>query len=258
MCIHSFLLVVFCLAGLLLDIQESFTGDENNIMNYRIINDREKLREFIEWLPDLLPEEKFYISLLGRNKYDGNLKKDKLQLKRFTADKLRLFGKIEQLEVPFGAYSYGNDNLPVPQDCLALYISPNPRSLVKATQATILELQKKSWAAYDGYNPHSICLSNIQSSNGTVKYFDFDFDGVSIEEAKSEIWRAVNLDACTFIQTYGGFHLLVDIKKVDNKFKKSWNPQITKIKGCDVRGTSGMIPVPGCSQGNFCPILVKL
>lgn len=226
-------------------------------MNYKIINDREKLQEFIEWLPDLLPEEKYYVSLLGRNKYDGNLKKDKLQLKRFTADKLRLFSKIEQLEVPFGAYKYGKEDLPVPQECLALYITPNPRSLIKATQATILELQKKSWSVYDGHNPHSICLSNIQSSNGTVKWFDFDFDGISIEDAKPEIWKVVNLDACTFIETFGGFHLLVDIKKVGAKFKKDWNRNITKIKGCDVRGTSGMIPVPGCVQSTFTPILYK-
>jgi hypothetical protein len=37
--------------------------------NYQLITDLEKLKDFIEWLPDLGPHEKFYLALFGRNKY---------------------------------------------------------------------------------------------------------------------------------------------------------------------------------------------
>jgi hypothetical protein len=38
-------------------------------MNYQIIADKDKLLEFIEWLPDLQGAESYYLSLLARNKY---------------------------------------------------------------------------------------------------------------------------------------------------------------------------------------------
>lgn len=229
-------------------------------MNYQIIKNEYALREFIEWLPELKPSEKFYISLLGRNKYLQDktpLKTDKLSLKRFSSNKKFLFRKIQQLEVPLGAYTYGKEDLPVPPECLVLYITPNPRDLEKAAKATIIELQKKTWSAYDGYNPHSICLSSIQESAGTVKWYDFDFDAVELDATLELLKKVVNIDCCSFIKTRGGFHVLVEIAKVSPEFKKSWNSQISKIKGCDVRGTSTLVPIPGCVQSGHVPTLIK-
>jgi hypothetical protein len=95
-------------------------------MNYQIIKDETLLREFINWLPELESGECFYVSLLARSKYLENkalLKTDKASLKRFTANEKRfLLNKIKQLEVEVGAYKHGD--LPVPQEALALYITP--------------------------------------------------------------------------------------------------------------------------------------
>lgn len=230
---------------------------------YKIIRDRESLLKFIEWLPELEPNEMFYCSLLARRKYslDKNCTlPDKLSLKRFTSDKRFLFRKIWQLEVQLGAYSFSYDGMevPVPEETLALYISPNPRSLEKAAKNNTKELLDKVLKPYDGYNPQSIALSEIQKANGTVKYFDFDFDNVAVSEVLTDIQKSVNLDACTIISTRGGFHLLVEISKVAEQYKKSWNPAITKIKGCDVRGTGGLLPVVGCRQGDYTPEFFKL
>jgi hypothetical protein len=35
-------------------------------MNYKIIHNEEKLQQFIDWLPELLPNEQYYVALLAR------------------------------------------------------------------------------------------------------------------------------------------------------------------------------------------------
>lgn len=111
-------------------------------MNYIIITDEIKLKEFIEWLPELLPNEKYYLALFSRKKYikDISIKHiaDKSQLKRFTSDKTKLFNKIKQLEVPYGTYTLG-DTI-IPQESLAFYITVNPRDMYKASINTIVKL----------------------------------------------------------------------------------------------------------------------
>ncbi len=80
-------------------------------MNYSILKDEKALRDFIAWLPDLEPNETFFVALFARKKYapESELKADKAQLKAFTSDKEYLFDKIRQLECPVGSYtSRGN------------------------------------------------------------------------------------------------------------------------------------------------------
>jgi hypothetical protein len=112
--------------------------------NYQIIVDEDKLKEFIEWLPELERHETYYCTLFARSKYSNLVKSsDKQQLKSFTSSKLRLLNKIKQLETKVGTYTnrdrYTLKDVSIPQEALSFYISINPRDMIKATKASLKE-----------------------------------------------------------------------------------------------------------------------
>ncbi|RKH57294.1 hypothetical protein [Corallococcus llansteffanensis] len=221
--------------------------------NYVVILDEERLRRFIEWLPELQIDETYYVCLFARNKYAAEgqkLSSDKGQLRRFTSTKAQLVDKIRQTECAVGAYKdRGN---PVPQEALALYINPNPRSFERAAKNTLIELAKLITEPYKGYNPHQVTLSEIQKACSRKVYLDLDFDHVEPDEVLAQARGRINLDCLTVLKTRGGFHLLVELAKVEEHYVKSWYKHLTALPGCDVRGDT-LMPVPGCTQGGFNP-----
>jgi hypothetical protein len=62
----------------------------------------------------------------------------------------------------------------------------------------------------------------------------------------------VNIDACHFLLTRGGFHLLIELSKITKEFDKTWYKAITSIEGVDICGDN-VIPVVGCFQGGYVP-----
>jgi len=228
-------------------------------MNYQIIKNEVLLREFIKWLPELLPSEQFYLALFARSKYcnkeENKLSADKQQLKSFTSNKEMLFRKIKQLECEFGSYMQKDKT--IPSEALVLYINPNPRSFEVAAKKTLIELANLITKPYSGYNPHKIAMSSIQQSCGRKIYFDFDFDNLQAVDVIEEIKKIVNIDCCKILNTRGGFHLLVKTAKIAEEFKKTWYQSISKINNCDVRGTDILLPVIGCTQGGFTPYFMK-
>lgn len=229
-------------------------------MNYQIIKDGDKLDEFIEWLPELEKHERYFIGLFARKKYapQMQLRNGEQQIKRIITEKKYIKDKIRQLEIIEGGYK-DNGN-PIPQEALVVYITPNPRCLIKATKSTLKELLDKMLQdGYTNYNPYSTALTEIHRAKSRGVFVEFDFDCPEgyhikefVEDTTSEIADYINKEACTFIRTRGGVHVLVEPDKVEDKYKKSFYKAFMKIEGFDQKGDN-MIPIPGTTQGNFVP-----
>ena len=227
-------------------------------MNYKIVTNEKALREFIDFLPDLENGECFYVALFCRSKYSDKLKKDKLQLKRITSSKEFLFDKIKQMECELGTYKYNGE--PIPVEAMCLYITPNPRNMEKAGKKLALELVKLGFNEYNGYNPQAEALTAIQESRSRTVFMHFDFDNTTIDEMKDDILKFINESAITFVQTHGGFHLLIKVESIDPKYFKTYYNNIVKLPNCDKRGdAAGLLPVVGCCQGGgFSPSLFRM
>lgn len=236
-------------------------------MNYSIIKDEKLLKGFIDWLPELQPHERFYMCLFARNKYCKELthiKSDKAQLKRFVTDKERMFNKIQQLEIALDCYK--QKETPVPERALALYIMPNPRHMYNAAINTMVKLAQAIRDQNTLMNVHQEALSEIQRTKSRTCFVDFDLDIQAdtaqehiqlVMDAREKIKQYVNPEAVTLLETRGGMHILIDTKKVDKEFTKTWHQNIAKIPGIDNVGDQ-MIPVPGCTQGDFIPHFINL
>jgi hypothetical protein len=233
-------------------------------MNYQIIKDEKLLREFIDWLPELKETEKYYLCLFARNKYCKELthiKSDKAQLKRFVSDKERMFQKIKQLEIEEGWYM--QKETPVPQKALALYITVNPREMWKASVNSLVKLANCIRDQNILVNPHQEVLSEIQRTRSRTCWIDFDIDlsqedlekKEEVESLLSILKGYVNPEAVQWLQTRGGYHMLINPSKIEEKFKNSFYNNISNYT--DQSGDN-MSPVPGCTQGDYIPHFITL
>jgi hypothetical protein len=225
--------------------------------NYQIITDENALREFIDFLPNLNEQEKYYCCLFARSKYCKELthiKSDKAQLKRFVSDKERLFDKIAQLEIPIGRYKQKQNS--VPQEALALYITINPRNMYKATINTMVKLAQSIRDQNVLMNPHQEALSEIQRTKSRTCYIDFDIDNkMPLKELRETIQCYINQEAINIIETRGGYHVLINPVLVRDEFKNTFYQNLSKLS--DQSGDQ-MIPVPGTYQGGFTPKILSL
>lgn len=227
--------------------------------NYKLILNENELDRFIAILPETNEDEKYYISLFARRKYDKTkvVSTNKAQIKRVLAKKELIKDKIRQMEVAFGAYTDNGNS--IPEEALALYISINPCSLHKGGLLLLRAMAERLYAG-EMLNTHTLALNCIKSSSSKKKYFDFDFDFKEEfddeQEVIKRIQRVLSSSQFEIVKTRGGLHLLV---KLDSNLQKTWHPEITKLK-CDefdiMSNSKGLTPIPGCRQGDFSPILI--
>ncbi len=236
-------------------------------MNYKIIHNEEKLQQFIDWLPELLPNEQYYVTLLARKKYnpETGLKADKAQLKRFTSTKERLLQKIKQLELPVGLYESGNTE--VSQDNLAIYITPNPRDLHNASLFLMKEISEKLIRKDNAINPNTLALNLIQTTTSRKIFFDLDIDfrienhQEAIEKFKLDMEDCINSDSLTFIKTNGGLHCLINLQNINKEYQKTWHQKVSQLACQEYEVTmngDNVLPIVGCVQGiDFSPYFLE-
>lgn len=230
-------------------------------MKYEIIKDKEELNRFIEWLPDLKEYEKFYVALFARKKYDKVLKStssDKMQLKRILVNKDNMIHKISQLEIECGLYKL--KNTVATQQSLAIYITPNPRCMIKAHNDMLLRTAKAITTGNYFYNLHSEAMSCIQRAKAKSYVVDFDIDSKDVD--LTLLNDILPKEAYNILETRGGYHILVNVKKTSNisfyrNYGRNWHKAITDTFTCDQTGDQ-MIPIPGCTQGNFIPKFINI
>jgi len=157
------------------------------------------------------------------------------------------------MECGIGSYTFNGQ--PIPQETLALYMMPNPRSLNKATRYSLIDFANIiADVNQKNKNPYKVILTNIQKYASRKIYLDFDFDinSDNLVSLMCVIKNNLNENCFNVIHTRGGIHLLVEVNKIEKQYKKTWYNAITSLPTCDVRGDM-LLPVPGCCQGNFVP-----
>jgi len=153
------------------------------------------------------------------------------------------------MEVPLGAYNLRG--VGVSQESLAVYISTNPRCRKKATFNLIKTLVDKVQNNAE-LRPHSAALTEIHRAKSRANFvtFDIDVDNPLIKansEQFDQVIELVGREAVSLIKTRGGYHLLVEPKKVVSEIK-NWHPRIVEITQPDQTGDI-LSPIPGCVQG---------
>lgn len=227
---------------------------------YEIIADESKLDEFIDWLPDTNENSQYYITLFARKKYIPDhpaLRADKTMIKRITSQKKDIKNKLRQMECRVGAYT-GANNIPIPQNSLAVYISPSPRDLIAASFDTIQKLSSMlrhyMHDSSKSINPRSEVMNAIQLSGSRKKRLVFDLDSKDEKHLKY-IEELYSNGKYSLIETRGGYHIIIDPDNNDGTWDKLWyNNKIRDI--CDVVGDA-LTPIVGCYQGGFIPKLIK-
>lgn len=224
---------------------------------YELITDQQEFDKFVEFLPDLQDNEVFFVALLARKKNAAGLIKTNGDpyLVKTVCTKNTLQDTILNLEIPVGRYKH--NGIPLPNDAVAIYINPNPRSIAKA----IPDLGKKMWDFQHQKNidlPREV-LSFIQNSSPRRIFTDFDIDD---DTADLKLLRNIfPSDKCyNIIQTKNGYHIIVDSRELEKFPEYTYSSWYIKISnGFKVDRSGDMItPIPGCNQGGFTPRMIAL
>lgn len=225
-------------------------------MNYQIICDETKLDEFISFLPDIEDTEVYYLCLFARHKYAVEFPnaKDSGQLARVASRKSDLKEKIRRLECPIGSFS--RDGIVAPQNSLAVYIGLNPRSFIQANKRLLIELATRIASGDLSFNPISAATTEIHKAISRKFFVDFDYDLVDPADYLPKIKEILPVGAYKVLKTRGGFHLIVELAKMNNPPQKNWHKLLSSLPNCDVRGSKNLTPVPGCTQGGFVPFFL--
>ncbi len=227
-------------------------------MNYKLIHNENQLQDFIDFLPELNPNEGYFMILISRKKwYPESGVPSALKLKRETVSKEKIIQTIRQWEVSEGTYQ--SNGIPIDSRNLGVYIGFNPKNQYNACFELINQCLANIRSNKQNINVKSMANDVIQGSNGTKNFIDIDVDikeGEDYLTVIDYIKTVIREENLTFIKTNGGFHCLVSL----DEMKGNNGPWYQKIQAHPFKSelnimSNDLVPMPGCNQGKFIPYL---
>lgn len=243
--------------------------DDSGLQIGRLIKDPEQVMMFMNILPELEEDEKYYFTVSARKKYcpDISFQKDKLALYRGLA---RSKSSLINMLIEINNNDWRIKGEAVPDEALCVYILPNPRSTKKA-----LKLQFKKMLDYVLNENYDLSLvseaySMYQRCKSRTVFTDFDIDTkeICLSDIRDVIPKDYDEGAVWFVESKGGYHLLINPEEAVqaiNTFNeqldrtkdltKLWHIKIRDIYPIDKYGDQ-LLPFPGMVQGGFSPKLI--
>lgn len=106
-------------------------------------------------------------------------------------------------------------------------------------------------------NVYQESLTAIHKSVGRKLFVDVDFDNVPLAYTVAQMNSYINADCVKILQTRGGFHAIIRLEAIEERYVKSWYKNITSLEGADIAGDT-LIPIPGTYQGGWVPKLYDM
>jgi hypothetical protein len=224
-------------------------------MNYKLINDREEFEKFLAAMPDLGPNESYFVLMVARKKWNPvEGIPSAVKLRRKSVKKEGIFRLVSQWETALGTYTT-KEGLAIPLENLGVYMGYNTKSHYKACLELIRKSADAMYEESQDINVESMASDAIQKAEGTKNFVDIDVDVVE-GESREEIIDFIKgiVRPAMIVNTSGGFHYLV--RKSDlHLAPKNWHPLVRSHKFKSDINLMGkdLIPIPGCTQGGKVP-----
>jgi hypothetical protein len=228
---------------------------------HQVIFDEDALVKYLQSLPGN-ETDRYYFVLLARPKYDATkrVKHTGQSIKRGFSTKDMLLQKLRQLEMRKDSVLTKGEQ--IPGECLALYLMPSPRDILKASVSLMGLMAEKmgtrildpNFVVPDPVKLARDALHTARTKASAVVTFDFDVDKEARPDLRERLLELA-YPATTVIETRGGYHVQVQPDLVPTVAKKIWHREFQAL-GPEQTGDL-LSPVPGCCQGGFVPKVLK-
>jgi len=230
---------------------------------HQIIFDEPALTEYIDKALPGVPIDRYYFVLLARPKYDETkrVKHTGQSIKRGFATKDMLLQKLRQLEMRKDSVLTKGEQ--IPGECLAIYLMPSPRDVLKASVSLMGLMAEKmgtrildpNFAVPDPVKLARDALHSSRTKASAVVTFDFDVDKGAVPKSNMDELLDIASEASTVIETRGGYHVQVQPDLIRDSNKNTWHRRFQAL--LPEQNGDLLSPVPGCCQGGFVPKVLK-
>ncbi len=231
-----------------------------------LIKNEDETRKFIEKVLQPLKNDEVYITVLtARKKYCSTISSSLEVVNRDIIrnnDTNKILRKIRKMSIVEGLYTDKNNDI-IPIEAFALYILPEPRSMLKAYNDFIENTGKWNYENLKSENKNlelyrklDIKLfSSIHRSKSCSNYFIIDIDKKD-EVLFNNIYIFIQskewYDSPSVIkwisETRGGYHIMLERNNISGEIVHEIMKR--KIESVEFRKEM-MTPIPGTLQGGF-------